>query len=607
MRIGSIIGDITEQIPLLSVAASRLRKRCQRKQDPYRKWVLRNDSATPAQLACLRQAAHQFSSKPVISVVMPVFNVAPQVLDETIASIRQQVYEHWELCIAVDASTPAGARAVLKRHTAAETRIRVHSSSNCGSISDAANTGLGMASGEYVARLDHNDLLPPHALYWVVETLQHHPDAVLLYSDEDVIDDTRRRFAPHLKSDFNQELLLARNIVSHLGVYRRQVVVRLGGFRSEYDGAHDHDLALRVAGQAKHSQIVHIPRVLCHRRVAGSAHATSSPGYTDDPVQSRRAVADHLRQIGHPAEVVPAPEATQYHRIKHPLPDRQPLVSIVMCTRDHADLLQCAIDSIIRKTTYKNYRITIVDNGSQDPAAVDVLASLVSHRRITVIRDDSQFNYSRLNNRAVASTQGQLVCLLNDDVEVITDDWLEELVSHAIRPDVGAVGARLWYPDGTLQHGGVILGIGGVAAHAHSRLKRGSTGYQCRAVLAQEFSAVTGACLMVRREVFDEIGGLDERLRVAFNDIDLCLRLRKAGYRHIWTPYAELVHHESASRGQDDTPEKRARFRQEVSFMRARWGTTLSRDPYYSPLFSMRAANFTVSPTLAPPGSLHAA
>jgi GT2 family glycosyltransferase len=278
-----------------------------------------------------------------------------------------------------------------------------------------------------------------------------------------------------------------------------------------------------------------------------------------------------------------------YHRIRHQLPTILPLVSIVICTRDHEALLSRAVESIRTLSTYPNYELVIVDNGSRDPQAVAHLAWLATQPGIQVIRDDSPFNYSRLNNGAVAHCRGEVLCLLNDDIEVVTSDWLEEMVSFVVKPDVGAVGARLWYPDGTLQHGGVIIGAGGVAGHAHLRLPKGSPGYFGRAVLQQELSAVTGACLMVRRGVFQEMGGLDEQIAVAFNDIDFCLRLRAAGYRNIWTPFAELIHHESASRGPEDYQEKIARFQREIRFMEARWGDTLACDPHYSPNLSMQA------------------
>jgi GT2 family glycosyltransferase len=319
-----------------------------------------------------------------------------------------------------------------------------------------------------------------------------------------------------------------------------------------------------------------------------------------------RAVTEHVRRFDHGATVELAPESPIHLRIRHSLPTPAPLVSIVICTRDNKSLLQTAIESIHTKTTYPHYEVVVLDNGSRDSATLDYLASLSFRPRTTVIRDDSLFNYSRLNNTAVRHARGQMLCLLNDDIEVLTPEWLEEMVSFAVQPDIGAVGARLWYPDGTLQHGGVLMGIGGVAGHAHSRLGREQPGYFSRGVLQQELSAVTGACLTVRRQVYDEVGGLDEDIAVAFNDVDLCLRIRAAGYRNIWTPFAELIHHESASRGYEDNPEKLARFRREIRFMQDRWGAALDNDPHYNPNLSMDAGDYKLA-SLRPSSALRRA
>lgn len=382
-------------------------------------------------------------------------------------------------------------------------------------------------------------------------------------------------------------------MVCHLGVYHRELIWSLGGFRSGFDGSQDYDLALRVIAAIPRNQIVHIPRILYHwRSIAGSVALARSEKHFCEPA-ARRAVAEHLQSSGG-GTVEMAPESPAHHRIKYPRPIESPLVSIVICTRDHEALLRTAVESIRMFSTYPNYELVIVDNGSRDPNAVAYLASLASQPGIQVIRDDSPFNYSRLNNGAVAHCRGDIVCLLNDDIEVVTPDWLEEMVSFAVKPDVGAVGARLWYPDGTLQHGGVIIGAGGVAGHAHLRLPKGSPGYCSRAVLQQELSAVTGACLMIRRKVYQQVGGLDEQIAVAFNDIDFCLRLRAAGYRNIWTPFAELIHHESASRGYEDNPEKIARFQREIRFMQSRWGTTLASDPHYNPNLSLRSGDYSI-------------
>jgi GT2 family glycosyltransferase len=369
------------------------------------------------------------------------------------------------------------------------------------------------------------------------------------------------------------------------------LICSLGGFRAGFDGSQDYDLALRVVAAIPRKQIVHIPRVLYHWRINPQSVSNSSAAMCH--VAARRAVADHLETAGG-GVVEAAPGHSMFNRVKFPLPATLPLVSIIICTRDQLSLLSVAVESIRNRSTYPNYEIVIIDNGSRDKSTLLYLDSLALQNGIRVIRDDSPFNYSRLNNFGAAQSQGELVCLLNNDIEVITYDWLQELLSFAIRPDVGAVGARLWYPDGTLQHGGVVIGFGGIAAHAHHRLPRGHYGYHGRAVLHQELSAVTGACLMVRRKLFDEVGGLDEQLAVAFNDVDFCLRLKAAGYRNIWTPFAELIHYESASRGYEDSPEKIARAQMEKRFMYARWGKSIEQDPFYNPNLSATAADYSI-------------
>ena len=603
MKVGSTISNAAERIPLAGRAFYRLRRSLRRWRgranavDPvrdYSEWVRRYDTLSRRQVAKLRDAVKALPLRPRISIVMPVYNTPPAVLDAAIKSVRRQIYPDWQLCIADDASSSPGIRDILERHAAEDDRISVRFLTARGNIVAATNAALEMAAGEFVALFDHDDILPAHALYWVVDAINRRPDACIIYSDEDKIDADGKRYDPYFKGDFNIDLLRAQNMISHLGVYRRELAVAIGGFRAGFDGAQDHDFVLRAIEQVRRDQIVHVPRILYHWRAIRGSAALTWDAKPEAVAAGHRAVVDHLRRIGSAATVEPAPEAPLYHRVRHPLPPRPPLASIVICTRDHEALLRTVIGSIRARTTYRNYEIVVCDNGSVDAGTRAYLAEIASLPGVTVFRDDSPFNYSRLNNAAVRKSRGELVCLLNDDIEVLSPEWLDELASFAVQPDVGAVGARLWYPDGTLQHGGVIIGIREVAGHAHPRLPKGHHGYFSRAVLQQELSAVTGACLMVRREVFDAVGGLDERIAVAFNDIDFCLRLRAAGYRNIWTPFAELVHHESASRGYEDNPEKMARFQRELRFMQERWGDVLHGDPHYNPNLSTAAGDFSL-------------
>ncbi len=557
--------------------------------DPeYAAWAGTIDSPSPADIGRRRLEAIAFPLQPRISILMPAIDPDPALLEAAIRSIREQTYARWELCIADDASTNPAVAAVLRSQAAADPRTKPCFRHVRGGLAAAATTALTRSTGDYVALVGPHDLLPPLALHWIAEAINRHPEAQILYSDEDQIDGRGRRFGPHFKSDFNHVLLLAQDMIARLGVYRRGLVETVGGFRPGFEASQDHDLALRCVAAVPRQAIVHVPRILYHRRAPAESMALTMTA----PPAAVRAVTEHVRRFDAGASVEPAPESPAHLRIRHSLPVPPPLTSIVICTRDHESLLRIAIDSILAKTTYPYYEIVVVDNGSRDPATLRYLAALSDRPGISVLRDDSPFNYSRLNNSAVRHARGQVLCLLNDDIEVLTPDWLEEMVSFAVQPGIGAVGARLWYPDGTLQHGGVLVGLGGVAGHAHHRLGRGQPGYFGRAVLQQELSAVTGACLTIRRDVFDAVGGFDEQIAVAFNDVDLCLRIRAAGFRNVWTPFAELIHHESASRGQEDSPEKLARFRQEVRFMKDRWGATLDGDPFYNPHFSLRSGLF---------------
>lgn len=558
----------------------------------YQAWLQRYGTLTDESREAMRNKMAGFPLQPLISVLMPVYNAPVEFLSQAIESVRSQLYPNWELCIADDASTDPRIRALLEAAAAQDSRIKVDFRTSNGHISKASNSALALAQGEFVALFDHDDLLTEHALYWMVEAINRNPDAGLIYSDEDKVDATNRRFDPYFKSKLNYELLLAQNMICHLGVYRTALVRSLGGFRSDFDGAQDYDLALRVIEQLQPGQVVHVPHVLYHwRAIAGStALAAGEKNYA--AVAGRRAVAEHLARRGLAAEVTSAPEAPAQNRVRFACPTPQPLVSIIIPTKDRADLLEMCLNSLQAKTTYTNYEVIIVDNGSVEPAT-QALFDRLQAPRFTVVRDDRPFNYSALNNSAARLARGELVCLMNNDIEILTPDWLEEMVSFALREDIGCVGARLWYPDGRLQHGGCVIGVGGIAGHSHKYLPRGQVGYFARAVLHQSFSAVTAACLLVRRSIFEQMDGLDEQLVVAFNDVDFCLRVQAAGYRNVWTPYAEMNHHESASRGEEDSPEKIARFKKEIDFMKARWGDYLLNDPTYSHNLTLDGEDFS--------------
>lgn len=559
----------------------------------YAEWVRRYDTLTDGARATIRARIDGFIDKPLISVVMPTYNPKPEWLISAIESVRKQIYPRWELCIADDASTDKSTREILERYARDDSRIKVVFCEKNAHISAASNRALELVTGEWVALLDHDDLLTEHALFWVLDAINHEPDVQLIYSDEDKIDDAGKRFSPYLKCDWNVDLFYSHNLITHLGVYRADLLTSIGGFRVGFEGAQDYDLVLRCIECIESRHIHHIPRVLYHWRTHAGSTAQSNDAKPYARMAGERALNEHFqrRKIKATAELV-----GHGYRVRYVLPDRQPMVSLVIPTRNGLQLIRRCVKSLIDKTTYQNYEILIVDNGSDDPETLQYLDELRANPRIKVISDTRHFNYSALNNSAVKLARGDLLGLLNNDLEVISPDWLSEMVSIALQPGVGAVGGRLWYPNNTLQHGGVILGLGGVAGHSHKHLPRHQYGYVGRASYIQSFSAVTAACLVIRKAIYEEVGGLNETdLQVAFNDVDFCLRVGESGYRNVWTPYAELYHHESATRGYDDTPEKQARFGKEKQYMKQRWGGRLLYDPAYSPNLTFDYEDFSLA------------
>ncbi|WP_446905044.1 glycosyltransferase [Aeromonas veronii] len=563
-------------------------------ENSYAEWVRRYETLDKIAIDNMKQDISSLASVPKISVVMPVYNAPLKYLKEAIESVKNQLYPNWELCIADDASTDHAIRDLLESYAANDTRIKVNFRKENGHISAASNSALELATGDFIALLDNDDLLPIHALYYVAKTIVDHPDVVLIYSDEDKINDSGVRYDPYFKCELNYELLLAQNMICHLGVYKRSVLKEIGGFRLGFEGAQDYDLALRVLESIQPKQVIHIPRILYHWRAIPGSTALGADEKDYAAIAARKVISEHLVRTGRGGIVSPAPEAPSLSRVRYPLPEQLPLVSIIIPTRDRADLLGMCLDSLLAKTTYPNYEVIIVDNGSTEAATQQLFAHQPKNK-VKIIRDDTPFNYSRLNNLAVQHSEGEVICLMNNDIEILTPDWIEEMLSFSCQPDIGCVGARLWYPDGRLQHGGVILGIGGIAGHSFKYLPKGRAGYFSRAVLHQSMSAVTAACLMIRRDVWEQVNGLDENLMVAFNDVDFCLRVRKLGYRNVWTPYAEMNHHESASRGHETTPEKQARFLGEIQFMKERWSEELYNDPAYSKNLTLDHEDFSLA------------
>jgi glycosyltransferase involved in cell wall biosynthesis len=559
----------------------------------YARWIRCYDQLQRDDVKRVQEQIAQFHYSPLISVLLPVYNSNLKWLRRAILSVQKQLYPRWELCVADDASTDRKIWPFLQRCARQDRRIKLMRRTENGHISAASNDALRLATGDFVALLDHDDELAPTALYFAALALNKNRDLQLLYSDEDKLEEHNRRSEPYFKSDWNPELFLAQNFVSHLSVYRTDLIRRLGGFRIGLEGSQDYDLALRCIEQIRPQEIEHLPWVLYHWRAGDQSTASSATAKPYAQEAARRAVQEHLDRTRIVGTV--APSYGVYLQTKYALPTEHPLVSIIIPTRDQASCLQKCLNSIFEKTDYRNYEVIVLDNETYDSETLEFLALLTKRDRVRVERIEGTFNYSRLNNRGVELSRGSFIALLNNDVEVIYDDWLSEMVSRAMQPQVGMVGARLWYPNGTIQHGGVILGAGGIAGHAHIGLRRGEPGYFARANLAQNVSAVTAACALVRREVYLQLGGFDENLAVTFNDIDFCLRLREAGYWIVWTPHADLIHHESTSRGFDDSTPKQVRFLAEVDYMNSKWGDMLQRDPFYNPNLSLGENLFTLA------------
>jgi GT2 family glycosyltransferase len=555
--------------------------------DLYAEWIAAHD--TP-DLDKLRAQCAALPAKPLISVVMPVYDTPAEVLRQAIESVRQQVYPHWQLCIADDAS-PSPHVAEILREAQADERIRVTFRERNGHIAAASNSALELATGDFVALLDHDDVLPPHALYHVAAEIASHPDADIIYSDEDKLDETGARTDPYFKSDWDPELILGQNYLNHLTVYRRALIDSVGGFREGFEGSQDHDLVLRAAERTRPERIRHIPRVLYHWRIQRGARTFSSTQRDRAAEAARRAVAEHLERTGRTATVDAAPGG--YQRVTWPLPEPAPLVSLLVPTRDAVGLVRQCLDGLLGGTDYPNFEVIILDNDSRQPETLAYFEEVQRDPRVRVLAQPGPFNFSAINNAGVAAARGSVIGFVNNDIKVIGPGWLREMVGHAVRPEVGAVGAKLRYGDDTIQHGGVILGIGGIGAHAWRRFPADHPAPFGRLMLTRSFSAVTAACLVMRKALFEEVGGFDaEHLAVAFNDVDLCLKLRAKGLRVVWTPHAELYHLESVSRGGDLDADKRDRFRAESLRMRQAWGPLLDNDPFYNPNLTLHAMDY---------------
>lgn len=562
-----------------------------RKQASYPNWLARNEVLD---IEAMTQEIATFHYQPKISIAMPVYNVEEKWLRLCIDSILNQVYTNWELCMADDASTDPNVKKILTEYQQLDERIRVVFREQNGHISEATNSALAIATGEFVALLDNDDELSINAFYEVVKVLNENPELDLIYSDEDKIDMDGNRSDPAFKPDWSPDLLLGTNYISHLGVYRRSILEEIGGFRKGYEGSQDYDLVLRFTEKTTKERIKHIPKVLYYWRMLPTSTAVDqgSKGYAFEA--GLRAVQDALVRRGINGHATHG-AANGLYDVYYDI-ESEKLVSIIIPTKNGYKDVQRCVSSIIEKTTYKNYEIIMADNGSTDPKMHELYAEFEQQLpgRFFVESIDIPFNFSTINNRAAKKAQGEYLLFLNNDTEVITENWLTLMVSFAQQERIGCVGAKLLYPNNTVQHAGVILGLGGVAGHGHYGYPHGDLGYFGRLTINVNYSAVTAACLLMKKADFDAVGGFEEAFTVAFNDVDLCLKVQALGRDNVWLHEAELYHFESQTRGYDDKGKKKKRFEQEKVMMEEKWGPLIENDPFYNPNLTRDIPNFSL-------------
>jgi len=549
----------------------------------YEKWIKVNEKDN--------FIVYPLKFSPLISIIVPTYNTDKKYLIEMLESVLAQTYKKWELCIADDASSNDETIEVLKKYESKYKNIKVTYRKNNGHISRTSNSALELATGEYIVFLDHDDTLAPNALYEIAKKLNENRELKFIYTDEDKIDENGNRYEPHFKSGWNPDMFLSQNYICHLTCIKKDIVDKVGGFRIGYEGSQDYDLFLRCISLIDDSQIDRVEKILYHwRAIKGStALDSNAKDYTHDA--GYNALVDYVSKIDKEIKVEDGKVPNTY-KVVYPI-KTSPLVSILIPTRDGYDILYKCVESILEKTTYENYEILILDNETTCDKTLNYFEELEKKHNIKVLKYPYAFNYSAINNFGVKYAKGEILALVNNDIEVISPNWLTEMVSHAIRSDVGAVGSMLYYSNDTIQHAGVVLGIGGVAGHSHKYFQRGDYGYFSRLQIVQNYSAVTGACLVVEKKLYEEVNGLNEvDLKVAFNDVDFCLKLLEKGYRNVWTPYAELYHHESISRGSEDTPEKKKRFKQEIAYMQNRWKKYLKKDNFYNKNLTLKHENF---------------
>ncbi|WP_373214305.1 glycosyltransferase [Ruminococcus sp. 5_1_39BFAA] len=569
----------------------RLHERFEPEEVPYGPWY---EAYIPDEETLEKQRKKKFKDAPLISVAVPAYRTPKVFLCQMIDSLKAQTYGNWELCIANGSPDDREMGQVLAKYASEDSRIRVMDLKENLGIAENTNQAIAMARGEFIGLMDHDDLLAPNALYEVVAAINREPLADAVYTDEDkVTTDLDEHFQPHLKPDFNLDLLRSNNYICHFFVVRRSIVEKIGGFRREFDGAQDYDFIFRCVEASK--KVVHVPEILYHWRThkASTADNPASKMYAFDA--GKRAIEAHLQRTGTNGTVSHTPDLG-FYRVQYPVQGK-PLVSIIIPNKDEKETLKACLDSIRKSTDYKNYEIIIVENNSTEDETFAYYRELSKEPDIRLLRWKKEFNYSAINNFGAKHAKGEYLLFLNNDVTIITPEWMSEMLGMCGRPEVGAVGVKLIYPDNTIQHAGCVVGIGGIAGHMFVDMPAERTGYLHKASILQDMSAVTAACMMVKKSVFEQVGGFTEKLAVAFNDVDLCLKINRAGYLVVYDPYAKLYHMESKTRGAEDNKAKVRRFQTEIEYMRCNWLDILKNgDPYYNKNLSLTKWNYSLKP-----------
>ena len=569
----------------------RLHERFEPEEVPYGPWY---QAYVPDQETLEAQKKHKFDYRPLISIAVPAYQTPVEFLKQMIESLISQTYPEWELCIANASPDNEEMQRVLADYSAKDSRVRFCNLKENLGIAENTNRAFSMAKGEFMGLLDHDDLLAPNALYEIVQALQDHPQADALYTDEDkVTTELDEHFQPHLKPDFNLDLLRSNNYICHFFVVRRSIVEKAGGFRKEFDGAQDYDFIFRCTENAR--EVLHVPEILYHWRThkASTADNPASKMYAFEA--GKRAIEANLERT-ETKGVVSHTQDLGFYRVKYPVQGK-PLVSVIIPNKDEKETLQTCMEMLNSNTSYQNFEIIIIENNSTTDEIFRYYKELSKDPRIHLLRWGKEFNYSAINNFGVAHAKGEYLLFLNNDIKSINPDWMEELLGVCQRPEVGGVGAKLIYPDNTIQHSGCVVGMGGIAGHMFVDMPADRTGYLHKASLLQDMSAVTAACLMMKKEVFEEAGGFTEELAVAFNDVDLCLKVRKNNHLIVYDPYAKLYHMESKTRGAEDSKEKVRRFQTEIEYMRCHWLDILKNgDPYYNKNLSLTKWNYSLKP-----------